>query len=73
MQSESQPATQLKYFEKIDHPKQQEFINSQNNCVLCTSVLELSHTKSEEQDTIKEVAFCCQCEVRTRAKIFSLN
>lgn len=73
MQNESLPATQLKYFEKIDHPKQQEFIHSQNNCVLCGSELELTHSKNEDEPKIKEEAYCGQCEMRTRAKIFSVN
>jgi len=63
----------LRYFEKIDHPKHREFINSQNNCVLCGTELELRHVRSEEQGQIKEEAYCGQCEMRTRAKIFSLN
>ncbi len=73
MQNSSAQSGQLRYFEKIDHPKQQEFINSQNNCALCGSELELSHLRSEEQGQIKEEAYCGQCEMRTRAKIFSLN
>lgn len=73
MQNSNDQTTQLRYFEKIDHPKHREFIHSQNNCVLCGTELKLQHHRSEEQGQIKEEAYCGQCEMRTRAKIFSLN
>ncbi len=72
MQNSPIQQAQLKYFEKIDHPKHREFINSQNNCVLCATELELKHHRSDEGQ-IKEEAYCGQCEMRTRAKIFSLH
>ena len=63
----------VNYFENIHHPKHREFINSLNNCALCSSVLELRHLKSDEIQGIKEEAYCTQCEMKTRAKIFSVN
>lgn len=61
------------YFEKIEHPKHQEFINAQNHCVLCETHLELKHVADHVEGQIKEEAFCPECDVRTRAKIFALN
>ena len=66
-------AQKIHYFEKIEHPKHQEFINAQNHCVLCGTTLELKHIADQAESQIKEEAFCPECEVRTRAKIFALN
>lgn len=66
-------SNKLQYFEKSDQPKYRDFIDSQCNCILCGSVLELRHVRSNEQGQIKEEAYCPSCEIRTRAKIFSLN
>ena len=66
-------AQKIQYFEKIEHPKQQEFVNAQNHCVLCGTTLELKHVTQAEESQIKEEAFCPECDVRTRAKIFVLN
>lgn len=63
----------INYFEKIEHPKHQEFINAQNHCVLCGTVLELNHISDANEGQIKEEAYCPDCDVRTRAKIYSLN
>ena len=63
----------INYFEKIDEPKHREFINLQNNCILCGTVLELRHVREKEEIQIKEEAYCTQCEMRTRAKIFALH
>lgn len=63
----------INYFEKVDTPKHREFIISQNNCVLCGTVLELRHVADKSSGNIKEEAHCPQCEVRTRAKIHTLN
>lgn len=61
------------YFENADKPQQKAFIKAQNNCVLCNTVLEIKHTKGDEPGQVKEEAFCPQCEVKTRAKNFTLN
>lgn len=63
----------IQYFEKIDHPKQQEFITAQSHCVLCGSELELKHVADSAVGQIKEEAYCPECELKTRAKIYSLN
>jgi len=65
--------TKINYFEKVDTPKHREFIISQNNCVLCGTVLELRHIADRGISEIKEEAFCCQCDVKTRARTHSLN
>lgn len=61
------------YFEKVDCPQHREFIISQNNCILCGTVLELRHTPDQFTSSIKEEAHCPECEVRTRAKIHTIN
>lgn len=61
------------YFEKVDSPQHREFIISQNNCILCGTVLELRHIADEQAISIKEEAHCPECDVRTRAKTYSLN
>lgn len=63
----------ISYFEKADTPKHREFIISQNNCILCGTVLELKHIADRCTSAIKEEAFCSHCDVRTRAKIHTLN
>lgn len=65
--------SKISYFEKADTPKHREFIISQNNCVLCGTVLELKHIADRASDEVKEEAFCTQCDVKTRAKIHILN
>lgn len=63
----------INYFEKVDSTKHREFIISQNNCVLCGTVLELKHIADSTIAEIKEEAFCPHCEVKTRAKTHILN
>lgn len=63
----------VNYFEKVEAPKHREFINMQNNCVLCCTVLELRHVSDKETNTVKEEAFCPECDLRVRAKNYSLN
>lgn len=65
--------TKVCYFENAEKPQHKAFIKAQNNCVLCSTVLEIKHTKGEEPGQVKEEAFCPQCEVKTRAKNFTLN
>jgi hypothetical protein len=66
-------AKKLQYFENVNHPVQREFIQAQNHCVLCGTVLELNHTSNKDSKTIKEEAYCPQCTLKTRAKIYLLN
>lgn len=63
----------INYFEKAESQKHREFIISQNNCILCGSVLELKHAVEQAILEIKEEAFCPHCEVKTRAKTHALN
>lgn len=63
----------INYFEKADSKKHREFIISQNNCVLCGTVLELKHIADRNNSEVKEEAFCPQCDVKTRAKTHILN
>lgn len=66
-------ASRINYFEKADTTKHREFIISQNNCILCGTVLELKHIFEHGTTEIKEEAFCPHCEVKTRAKTHVLN
>ncbi|NUN04539.1 MAG: hypothetical protein HUU57_02145 [Bdellovibrio sp.] len=63
----------INYFEKTDSAQHREFIISQNNCILCGTVLELKHIADTQTLEIKEEAFCTQCDVKTRAKTHTLN
>ncbi len=63
----------INYFEKTDSPKHREFIISQNNCILCGTVLELKHIADQNVLEIKEEAFCSHCDVKTRVKTHVLN
>lgn len=65
--------SKIRYFERVDKVHQREFVIAHNNCVLCGTVLELKHAKNETDGTIKEEAHCPECELRTRAKIFTMN
>jgi hypothetical protein len=40
---------------------------------LCRNVLELRHVRHDESHLIKEEAFCAECEMRTRAKEYTLQ
>ena len=63
----------VQYFEKVETPTQKDFITAHNNCALCGSGLELRHVKADNETQIKEEAFCPNCEMRTRAKAYSLQ
>ncbi len=63
----------ITYYENTEVTKHREFIIAHNNCVLCGTVLELRHLADGSTGQIKEEAFCPHCEVKTRAKIFTLN
>jgi hypothetical protein len=65
--------TKIQYFEKVEKPSQQEFINAHSNCVLCGTVLEIQLIRLDQEQSIKEEAFCPTCDVKTRAKTHSLN
>ena len=63
----------IHYFEKTDTEKQREFINAQSKCVLCGTILELTHAVDRIIGNIREEAHCPSCEVRTRARFHPLN
>ena len=63
----------VNYFERVEKKHQRDFINAHNNCILCGTVLELQHIRQENKEEIKEEAQCPQCEVKTRAKVYTLN
>lgn len=65
--------TKIQYFENANVPKHREFIISQNNCVLCGTVLELKHIVEVGVDEVKEEAFCPHCDVKTRSRTHVLN
>lgn len=65
--------TKINYFEKTESPKHREFIISQNNCILCGTVLELRHVSDRNVSEITEEAFCSHCDVKTRARTHILN
>lgn len=63
----------IQYFERVETKTHREFINSHNNCVLCSTVLELRHNKLQESEEIKEEAYCPHCDLRTRAKNYPVQ
>jgi len=63
----------LQYFEKVESKPQKDFLNAQNNCILCGGVLELQHVRVEAKAEIKEEAHCHHCDLRTRTKTYSLQ
>lgn len=63
----------LNVFERINSREHKDFVKSHNDCVLCGTRLELDHLPLAEGPYIKEVAHCPECEIRTRAKIYTLH
>lgn len=63
----------IQYFESQSKEIYQEYIKSQNHCVLCGTVLEIRHLVDLEKNNVKEEAHCSECEVRTRNKTHTLN
>ncbi len=64
--------SKIQYFENVEKPKHQEFILAHNNCVLCGTILELQYVRLEDNKSVKEEATCPNCEIKTRAKIYTL-
>ncbi|MBY0553712.1 hypothetical protein K2P97_04230 [bacterium] len=62
----------INYYEKTDSASQQAYLKLQCNCVLCNATLELKFETVGDGE-IKEEATCPDCEIRTRAKIHSLQ
>ncbi len=69
--------SKINYFEKIEKKSQADYVNSHNHCLLCSTVLELRHVRlaegPEDHHHIKEEAHCPQCDLKARAKIFTLQ
>lgn len=63
----------LQYFEKVESNTQKDFLTAQNNCILCGGSLELQHVRVEATAEIKEEAHCPHCDLRTRAKTYSMQ
>jgi hypothetical protein len=63
----------IQYFENAITLKQKEFIKNDGHCVLCSSALEITHKNETHEHSIREQAFCVECDVRARVKIYTLN
>ena len=50
--------SKVQYFEKVETNKQKDFLQAQNNCILCGNSLELQHVRVELKSEIKEEAHC---------------
>jgi hypothetical protein len=61
------------YFENVETPQHKEFIHTQGHCVLCRNKLELRHFPQKQDHQIREEAYCPECDVRARAKVYTLN
>jgi hypothetical protein len=62
----------INYYEKTESATQKAYLKLQCNCVLCSTALELKFEVVGVGE-IKEEAHCPDCEIRTRAKIHSLQ
>lgn len=62
----------ISYYENTNSANQKAYLKLQNNCVLCSTPLELKFETLTEGE-IKEEATCPQCEIRARAKIYSVH
>lgn len=65
----------ISYYENAQSANQEAYLELQCNCVLCNTTLELKFEMIQDGNgsEIKEEATCPQCEIRTRAKIFTLQ
>lgn len=63
----------IQYYEKVTSDLQLEFIQVQNHCSLCGSVLVLEHGLSDDGSTIMETAHCPECQIRNRSRSFSVQ
>jgi len=62
----------INYYENTNSANQKAYLKMQCNCVLCNSALELKFENLNNAE-IKEEARCPQCEIRARAKVYSLQ
>lgn len=63
----------MNYYEKAESRQHREFIKVHSHCILCGTVLELHHIKTDAHSEIKEEAHCPECGIKTRSKIHQLN
>ena len=63
----------VQYFEKVETKTHREFILAHNNCVLCSSVLELRHIRSDELGEIKKKTYYPQYNLKTHTKNYTMN
>ena len=57
-----------KHKTKVGKERADNFIQSQNNCPLCGSELEIETESYLENFTLREEAHCPQCQVLARVK-----
>lgn len=62
----------IHYYEKAENTFQKAFVSVQCNCVLCATNLEIKVSHNEE-GTVKEEAFCPQCNIRMRSKSHTIQ
>jgi hypothetical protein len=62
----------ITYYEKTESATQQAYLKLHSNCSLCGTALELKFEQTTEGD-VKEEANCPSCELRTRAKIHTVQ
>ncbi|MFN3453349.1 MAG: hypothetical protein ACK41T_00215 [Pseudobdellovibrio sp.] len=62
-------------YEKTENTFQKAFVALQCNCVLCSTPLKMkiSPTQDNQNNEIKEEAFCPQCNIRMRSKNHTLQ
>lgn len=66
-------SNKLQYYEKVTNDAQLEFIQVQNHCSLCGSVLILEHGLNPEKTLIMETAHCPECQIRNRSRSFPVQ
>lgn len=73
LEEDSVDSNKIQYYEKVTNDVQLEFIQVQNHCSLCSSVLILEHDLSEDSSSILETASCPECQIRNRSRSFVVN
>lgn len=62
----------VQYYEKVASTNQKAYMQMQCHCTLCNTTLELKF-ETINQEQIKEVAHCPDCEIRTRVKTYTIH
>lgn len=63
----------IQYYEKVTSDLQMHFLQTQNHCALCGSVLILEHGLSEDKRVVTETAHCPECNIRNRSRGFTVH